>query len=58
MVDIRVFKYNLIGVLWTKNNKLTNKEIVKIINDIDYFTKEDYISDKLKDIITDNSKST
>lgn len=32
------------------NNKLSNKEIIKAINNIDYFTKEEYISDDLKDI--------
>ena len=31
-------------------NKLTNKEIINIIKRIDYFTKEEYISDNLKDI--------
>lgn len=31
-------------------NKLTNKEIIKIITNIDYITKDEYISDNLKDI--------
>ena len=31
-------------------NKLTNKEIINIIKRIDYFTKEEYISDNLKSI--------
>ena len=34
----------------TYDKKLSNKEIIKIITDIDYFTKEEYISDNLKDI--------
>lgn len=27
------------------NEKIKNKDIIKIINDLDYFTKEEYISD-------------
>ena len=34
----------------TYDKKLTKKEIIKTINNIDYFTKEEYISDNLKDI--------
>ena len=34
----------------TYNGNLTNKEIIKTINGIDYFTKEEYISSNLKDI--------
>ena len=34
----------------TYDKKLLNKEIIKTIADIDYFTKEEYISDNLKDI--------
>ena len=36
----------------TYDKILNNKDIIKIINDLDYFTKEDYISDNLKDIDT------
>lgn len=41
-------KNNIAHILY--NNKLSNKEIIKAINNIDYFTKEEYISDDLKDI--------
>ena len=34
----------------TYENKLTNKEIINTIKRIDYFTKEEYISDNLKNI--------
>ena len=34
----------------TYNKKLTNKEIINTINNIDYFTKDEYISDNLKDL--------
>ena len=34
----------------TYENKLTNKEIMNTIKRIDYFTKEEYISDNLKNI--------
>ena len=36
----------------TYDKKLSNREIIKIIIDIDYFTKEVYISDNLKNIDT------
>ena len=36
----------------TYDNKLTHKEIIKTINNIDYITKEEYISDKLSDLDT------
>ena len=36
----------------TYDKKLSNREIIKIIIDIDYFTKEEYISDNLKNIDT------
>lgn len=36
----------------TYDKKLSNREIIKIIIDIDYFTKKEYISDNLKNIDT------
>ena len=41
-------KNNIAYIKYEK--KLTNKEIIKTINELDYFTKEEYISENLKDI--------
>ena len=41
-------KNNIAHIKYEK--KLTNKEIIKIITNIDYITKDEYISDNLKDI--------
>ena len=41
-------KNNIVHIKYDK--KLTNKEIIKIISKIDYITKDEYISDNLKDI--------
>ena len=43
-----IIKNNIAHI--TYNGNLTNKEIIKTINEIDYFTKEEYISDDLKTI--------
>ena len=45
-VEHVVIKNNIAHITYKKN--LTNKEIINIINGIDYFTKEEYISDNLK----------
>ena len=41
-------KNNIAYIKYEK--KLNNKELIKIINELDYITKEEYISDNLKDI--------
>ena len=43
-----IIKNNIAHI--TYNGNLTNKEIIKTINGIDYFTKEEYISNDLKTI--------
>ena len=43
-----IIKNNIAHI--TYNKKLTNKEIINTINNIDYFTKDEYISDNLKDL--------